>query len=124
MTRTATTPCRYLSTLTVFLMLSGCVDPSQNAASAPSSVITKELKNTANEQTLSCVIAKAKQYSKTPGSPFELGSLAANACESYINASAKAYADGNPRVEAMNRQNFKQTMAENAAQMIVELRTR
>lgn len=128
MTRTATASnhYNYIGALAAFLVLSACVDPIQNGDAGQSSAIAEQQKNAANELTFSCVIAKAEQYASTLGSPFELGALAANACETYINASAKAYAvaDGNPRAEAINRESFKRVMAEKAAQMIVELRTR
>jgi hypothetical protein len=52
----------------------------------------------------------------------ELGMLAASACQTYINESARVYAAGNPRVEAMNRESFKESMTEAAARMIVERR--
>lgn len=107
---------------TLFLMCA-CVDSTNSGrASQPSGAIQAQ-RDAANKLAFNCVSVKARQYAKTSGSPFELGILAANACENHINESARAYADGNPRVEVMNRQNFKTSMAEAAAQMIVELRT-
>lgn len=112
-----------LLALPALFLMGACVDPTSSGIAEPSGAIQAQ-RDAANEGTFSCVSVKARQYAKTSGSPFELGLLAANACEHYINESARAYADGNPRVEAMNRQNFKTSMAESAAQMIVELRTK
>lgn len=113
-----------LFALSALFLMGACVDPTSSGRSSDPSGAIQAQRDAANELSFNCVSAKARQYANTSGSPFELGILAANACENYINESARAYADGNPRVEAMNRQNFKTSMAETAAEMIVELRTK
>jgi len=111
-----------LLVLTSFSVIAACTEPSLNEGSSEPSEATRAQIEAVNEQTFSCVATKARQYAATPGSPMELGMLAASACQTYINESARVYAAGNPRVEAMNRESFKESMTEAAARMIVERR--
>jgi len=106
------------------LVISGCNSQTEAPKLSETPKFTGLQIKTAQDRAFKCVMGKSLQYARTSGAPFELGMLAANACQTQINEAARVYADGNPRVEIINRQNFRKMMAEGAAQIIVEARTK
>lgn len=105
------------------LVLAACVEPlTQQAATEDKRSFSEDQRKQATKVATLCALDKAGKFARQPGSPTELGMLAARACREDIRLAAFIYADGDERMAANLYPRFLRSTAETAALQIAEQR--